>query len=223
MNFAFPSKTAFKPRGLSILEVMLAVFILSVAALALLGASITSAGATRQSAEYAAAVSAARKKMEEVSSTQFASLVKTYGVGSTGTTFKVYLNEGTEYRNSANKTARGIELQGFRKVVSGVDNYDAGEIVIVTSESAAASTYAYACSRSPSDPKPDNGQPGGISFGGIPLDLNADGNTTSGNCYNLAVTPNVTTAVRLPVGVIVRWDGPHGPERYELWTILTIY
>ncbi|HLX62867.1 MAG TPA: hypothetical protein VKX17_16445 [Planctomycetota bacterium] len=211
-------------RGLSMLEVMLAGMILALCACAMLVASYTSAQATKQSAEYSAAVSAARKKMEELCSTNFDALVQRYGKynPTAGNTFKVYMDEGTQYvANNAKQS--GIELPGFRKVVNGVDNFDAGEIVIVTHETNLPSTYGYSCSISSTNLWPDNGNPGGISYTGIPIDLNGDGTTTSGNCYDLSVTPAVKTAVRLPVGVVIRWNGTNGPERYELWTIITRY
>ncbi len=209
-------------RGLTIMEVMLATFILSVCALTIMNASYTSASTVRQSAEYASAVATARQKMEEIQSNPFdgpSGLVARYGVGSRETTFKVFLNEGTEQatNDSFGHFNRGNELIGFRKTVNGVaGNTDAGEVVIVLNESAASNTYGYSCSRSASDTSPDGGQPGGIGFNGLPMDLNGDGNTSSGTVTN-------STATRLPVGVVIRWDGPHGPERYELWTIISRY
>ncbi|MEI6233936.1 MAG: hypothetical protein WCT04_12840 [Planctomycetota bacterium] len=218
MNTSSRSQLTPQPRGLSIMEVMLAVFILSICSLSILTASYTSSTSVQQSAEYAAAVSAARKKMEEIQGYTFAKLNQRYGPGSRETTFKVYFNEGTEQstKDAFGKVSRGIEMLGFRKVVNGVDKYDAGEVVLINNESALSTTYGYSCSRSTTDPKPDNGLPGGINFGGIPMDLNGDGNTTSGAVSN-------SNATRMPVGVIVRWDGQHGPERYELWTVISRY
>lgn len=204
---------------------MLAAVLLALCALALLFTSLTSATSNRQSLEYLAAQSAARSQMEEICGGKFGDLVANYGSTNPiiGNTFKVFMNESAEYKDASGKKGRGIELPGFRKMVNGAENFDAGEIVIVTHESNAPELYGYSCSTSSTDAWPDNGKPGGIGFKGIPIDLNADGNTTSGNCWDLTVAPPVTTAVRLPVGVIVRWRGPKGPERYELWTIVTQY
>lgn len=219
MNALSALKPARKPRGLSIMEVMLSVFILSICALTILSASYTSASSVKQSAEYAAAVAAARRKMEEIQTTPFLSLVSRYGIGSRERTFKVFLNEGTEQnsKDAFGHMNRGVELPGFCKTIAlATYNYDAGEIVIVNDEAAAPSTYGYACGRSPTDNTPDNNNPGGIGFNGIPIDLNGAGSTTSGTIAN-------DKATRLPIGVVIRWDGPHGPERYELWTIISRY
>lgn len=216
-----------KMRGVTLMEVILAAFILAICAMTLLHASTTSGQATRQSAEYNSAVAAARKKMEELCNTaSFDALVGGYGEvnPSIGNTFKVYLNEGIEYLDTAGVKQRGQELKGYYKLVNGSPNYDAGEVVIITTENRLASTYGYKCQLSPTDTYPDgNKSNGGINFSLVPIDLNGDGNTTSGNCYNLNVNPAVTSAIRLPVGVIVRWQGSNGPERYELWTILGKY
>lgn len=210
---------------MAVLEVLLAGVLLAVCALALLLTSLTSSTSNRQSLEYIAAQAAARSQMEEICGNKFGDLVGNYGKTNplVGNTFKVYLNESPEFKDDTGKKSKGVELKGFRKLVNGAENFDAGEIVIVTHESDLPSTYGYSCSTSSTDSYPDNGKPGGIGFKGIPIDLNADGNTTSGNCWDFSVNPPVTTAVRLPVGVIVRWRGPKGPERYELWTIVTQY
>jgi Tfp pilus assembly protein PilV len=219
------------PRGLSMIEVLLSALILSVCALTMIFAMKTSGDATKQSSEYDAAVAAARRKIEELSTTNFDLLVQRYGKynPTVGNTFKVYLDEGVQYKDASGAKQTGIELTGLYKLVNGAANWDAGEIVIITHESNAPSTYGYSCSLNASTTFPDGGQPGGISFMTNPttktiaIDLDADGDTTSGNCYDLSVTPNVKTAVRLPIGVVIRWYGPHGPERYEQWTILTRY
>lgn len=216
-----------KTAGVTLFEVILAVFILTVCAMSLLHTSTASGQATRKSAEFNAAVAAARRKMEELCSARsFDDLVSNYGETNPalGNTFKVYFNEGVEYVDAAGVKQRGMQLKGYYKNVNGQANYDAGEVVIITTEDRAPSTYGYKCQMSPTDTYPDgNRTNGGINFSYLPIDLNGDGNTTSGNCYNLNVTPAVTTAVRLPVGVIVRWQGSNGPERYELWTILGKY
>ncbi len=206
------------------LEVLLSAMILASCTLAMLYASLTSGRATRETGEYSSAVAAARKKMEELCATPYNQLVMRYGRynPTVGNTFPVYLNEGPQYVDSTSGAKMtGQQLPGLYKLVNGVANYDAGEIIIITNESAAASTYGYSCGVSSTDNRPDLGQPGGCGFKGIPIDLNGDGNTTSGTCYDLSVTPPITTAVRLPVGIIVRWNGPLGPERYELWTVIS--
>ncbi len=69
-------------RGLSMMEVLLAVLILAGCTLVMLYASLTSSKATTETAEYAAAVAGARKKMEEICSTPFDQIVVRYGVNS---------------------------------------------------------------------------------------------------------------------------------------------
>ncbi len=137
------------------------------------------------------------------------------------------MNEGLQYKTGLNGKTIGMELQGlYKKTNANTTNnstYDAGEIVIVTHESNPASGYGYSCGMSPTDNRPDLGKPGGISFQAIPIDLDGDGTTTNGDCYIVTGTTPVKTAVRLPVGVVVRWQGISGPERYELWTIVTNY
>jgi Tfp pilus assembly protein PilV len=213
------------------LEVLLAGIVLSVCCICMLDAMVTTTSETRQSGEYAAAVSAARKKLEEITACSLAKVVANYGINAPliGRTFPVYLNESVESQNG-NTKQRGQVLPGYYKTVNGNANTDAGEIVIVTNESALASTYGLSCSidGSTSGPNayPDNGQPGGINFTGIPIDLDCDGVTssgTSGNKYDLSTSPQITSAVRLPVGVIVRWPGAHGQERVEIWTLVSRY
>lgn len=215
------------PRGITLLEVILATFILAVCAMSLLIASTTSGQATRQSSEYASAVAAARRKMEDLCNIRdFDTLVAGYGETNptVGNTFKVYLNDSVQYVDNTGTKQRGQELVGYYKLVNGVANYDAGEVVIITTENRAASTYGYKCQLSPTDTYPDGTKTnGGINFSYLPIDLNGNGTTTDGNCYNMTSVPQVKTAKRLPVGVIVRWQGANGPERYELWTILGNY
>ena len=214
-------------RGMSLLEVLLSMSVLAICSMTMLSASMTSGQATRQSAEYNAAVSAARKKMEDLCNlNNFDTLVRDYGEvnPARGNTFPVLLNEGVEYLDSAGVKQKGNTLPGYYKLVNSVANYDAGEVVIITWENRLASSYAYACGTSPTNSYPDTGKSnGGVNFSMLPIDLNGDGVATAGNCYNLVSNPPVKTAVRLPVGVIVRWQGANGPERYELWTILGNY
>jgi Tfp pilus assembly protein PilV len=212
-----------------LIEVLIAGIVLAVCCICMLDAMVTTTSQTRQSGEYAAAMAAARRKIEEITACNFGQVVANYGVNAPiiGRTFPVYQNESWEYQNGSAKS-RGLVLPGFYKTVNGAANYDAGEIVIITNESALASTYGLSCSMdgSTSGPNayPDYGNPGGINYTGIPIDLDCDGaisTGTAGNKYDLSTTPQITSAKRLPVGVIVRWMGPHGQERVEVWTLVS--
>ena len=198
-----------RPRGFSLLEVVLLCVLLAVGAAALGQTFLTALAATRESGEYAAVVAAARQKMEELAATRFEDLVKKYGASAptVGNTFPVMLDQaGTEINASGTK-AYGLELPGY-------NNLPAGEIVIITDESNPPSLYGRSL-------PPDGNRPGGVSFSGLPMDLNGDGNVTSGNVWG--GTPATNLAIRLPVGVVIRWPGARGPERYELWTIMSKY
>src|SRR6185295_8837337 len=93
------------PRGLSMMEVMLSTVILALCACAMLVASYTSSQATKQSAEYSAAVTAARKKMEEICSCNFDNIVQRYGKynPTIGNTFPVLIDEGPQFKDSNGK------------------------------------------------------------------------------------------------------------------------
>ena len=87
----------------------------------------------------------------------------------------------------------------------------AGEVVIITDESKTASDYGR-------DLSPLDGKPDGVKVVGLPLDQTGDGDLTDGNVWN---PPTVTTGWCFPVGVVIRWRGIQGEERYELWTVLS--
>jgi len=163
----------------------------------------TSLTATRQSGEFAAAERAARQKMEELASVPFASLCELYKPsGSVGNSFPVvysYTNKGDD------RFLPGLTGGPSSRLYKGVPM--AGEIIIVTDEGAAVTSAFDLDGNGVLDP---------VNYAGGALDLNANGTTTDGDV--------TTTAVRLPVGVVIRWLGVRGQvERYELWTVFTKY
>ena len=53
------------------------------------------------------------------------------------------------------------------------------------------------------------------------MDLNGNGHNNDGETWGSTVAQQ--TAIRFPVGVVIRWPGVKSEERYELWTIVSRY
>lgn len=192
-------------RGIALLEVMIAAMLVAIAVTAIAQATVNSMLATRQVDERLAASLAARKKMEEIANTPFDQIVDRYRYGGTiGNTFDVYMTEA----GSGSQTL----LQGLS------DPYGipqkAAEIIIITNEDSTAADYGR-------DLKPYDGRPDSCEFVGLPMDLNGNGTLGDGNVWGSL--PNQRTAVRFPVGIVVRWPGVKGDERYELWNVISKY
>lgn len=194
-----PGKT--RPRGLSLLEILVAATLLAICAASLTQAHVTAMSATRQSDEYAAAARATREALEIVAATAFDELMIQFPVDPLTQRrfpFRVYLS------HDPNDPARGV-LPGL------VDDY-AGELVIVTDETKDRAAWG-------GDLLPKNGLPDGVKSFPLPLDLNMDGDTLDNHA---AIVTN-KTGRRYPVGVIIRWMGRYGEERYETWTVISRY
>ncbi len=193
------------PRGITLIEVLVSALVVAIAVTAISSSMMNSMLATRESGEYLAAQLAARQKMEEISACRFENLVDIYRQGgSLGNTFDVYLT------NSAG--GKKIKLQGFND--SAGNPQPAGEIIIITKEDATPANYGR-------DLMPFDGQPDGCQFAGLPMDLNGNGNVSDGDVWG--PLPTQHSAIRFPVGVVIRWPGVRGEERYELWTIVSRY
>lgn len=197
-------QTLQRPRGISLVEVVIAAAVVAIAVTAISSSMMNSMLSTQQNGEYLAAQLAARKKMEEIYTVPFSMLVDTYKStalgGSMGNTFEVSMTDSG--------SSQATKLMGFTDT-NGVPQ-PAGEVIIITNESARASDYGR-------DLFPADGRPDGCTFVGLPMDLNGNGNTTDGDTW--AANGSNRTAIRLPIGVVIRWPGVRGEERYELWTI----
>lgn len=108
-----------------------------------------------------------------------------------------------------------------------VDEY-AGEVVFITNETLGKTGYG-------GDLSPNDGLPDGVRFfqdypvdlsdpadgdttdPGVFLDLNVDGDSDDANAIQNE------SAIKIAVGVIIRWQGKYGEERHETWTWLTRY
>lgn len=119
-----------------------------------------------------------------------------------------------------------------RGILPGIADEYAGEVVIIDSEalpeqlpgsnnSIPVATQEHRFGRGGGkfgyggDLFPRDGSPDGFQFFQLPVDLDCNGTTTSDrNSLGIRVK-------RYPVGVIVRWMGKYGPERYETWTIIS--
>jgi type II secretory pathway pseudopilin PulG len=192
-------------RGITLIEVLVSALVVAIAVTAISSSMMNSMLATRESGEYLAAQLAARQKMEEISSCRFEDLVDIYRPGgSIGNTFEVYTSDVS----GGNK----IKLQGL------ADQYGvpqpAGEVIIITKENAMAGDYGR-------DLSPFDGHADGCQIQGLPMDLNGNGLISDGDVWG--PLPTQHSAIRFPVGVVIRWPGVRGEERYELWTIVSRY
>ena len=192
-------------KGITLLEVLVSAACVAIAVTAISSSMMNSMLSTRQSGEYLAAQLAARQKMEEISVTRFQDIVNNYRQGGTvGNTFDVY----------STKASGGAKV----KLLGLPDQYGvpqpAGEVIVITDEGKPASSYGR-------DLSPFDGKPDGCTFQGLPMDLNGNGNASDGNVWGN--NANQQTAIRFPVGVVIRWPGVRGEERYELWTIVSKY
>jgi type II secretory pathway pseudopilin PulG len=191
--------------GITLIEVLAAAACVAIAVTAIASSMMNSMLSTRQSGEYLAAQLAARQKMEEISACRFEDIVDIYRQGgSLGNTFDVYMTS----INGGSK----VKLLGL------ADQYGvpqpAGEIIIITDEGALPAYYGR-------DLSPFDGRPDGCTFQGLPMELNGNGEATDGNVWG--TTAATRTAIRFPVGVVIRWPGVRGEERHELWTIVSRY
>jgi len=194
-------------RGLTLFEVVLVAAMLAVFVLAVSGAQLQSLSGTRQSEERAAAMRIAREKLEKMCAMRFDDVYTQYGPNGPYQYFDVVL----DYSAASSSVLQGrCILPGL--IRAGHMYPDAaGEVVIITDGSKSASSFGR-------DLSPLDGLPDGVNVAGLPLDLTGTGNTTDGNVWN---PPNVVTGTCFPVGVVIRWQGVQGEERYELWTVLS--
>ena len=192
-------------KGISLLEVLIAGALVAVVVMAISEAIMNSMLATRQSSERLAVSLAASKKMAEIANTPFDQIVDKYRFGgSIGNTFDVLMSEA----GSAQQT----RLQGLSDPY-GVPQ-PAAEIIVITNEDLGPGSYGR-------DLKPFDGKPDSCEFVGLPMDLNGNGVTGDGDVWG--ATTATRTAVRFPIGIVIRWPGVKGDERYELWNIVSKY
>lgn len=193
------------PRGFSLLEVLIAAALVSVAVMAISESIMNSMLATRQASERLAASLAASKKMAEIVNTPFDQIVDKYRFGgSIGNTFDVFVTEAG--------SAQAARLQGLSDPY-GVPQ-PAAEIIVITNEDLGPGNYGR-------DLKPFDGKPDSCEFIGLPMDLNGNGAPGDGDVWG--PTAATRTAVRFPIGIVIRWPGVKGDERYELWNIVSKY
>lgn len=183
-----------QPRGLSLMEVMIAVMLLAITATAVVIATTSSMRNTRLSDETRAVAFAARKELEKYLSpmTDITSVKTQVAANST---FKVFLNDvaGTD-ADGVNR--KRIELPGLKGL-------DPGEVILVDSEQIAANQLGR-------DLTGGIG-PDGVSLCPLPMDFN--GNGTMGDADPIV-------PVKLLIGIVVRWTTTNGVEqRYELWSV----
>jgi type II secretory pathway pseudopilin PulG len=187
-----------QPRGISLLEVIIASMILMTAATALVVATTSMMHKTRLSDELRAANFAARQRMEEM--LQVGDIFALKKQVAASDTFPVYLN-----RDLSQNSVGGIELQG----IGGVN---AAEIVLVEREDIAPTDLGRDMTSNTelALSKPD-GKPDGVFFCPLPMDFN--GNGTADDIGTIV-------ANKLLIGVVVRWITANGrEERYELWSV----
>lgn len=179
-----------QPRGISLMEVMVAVVILAITATAVVTATTSSMRNTRLADETRAASFAARKKMEELLSNTIGGIK--IEIATKGDTFEVYLND------IAGGTTKQIELLGPKGL-------PAGEVILIEDELADPAMLGRDLS--------GGAGPDGVTLCPLPMDFN--GNGTTDDAAGTKPGP-----VKLLVGVVIRWTSTNGLEqRYELWSV----
>ncbi|HLX63565.1 MAG TPA: hypothetical protein VKX17_20005 [Planctomycetota bacterium] len=192
-------------KGITLIEVLVSAVVVAIAVTAISSSMMNSMMATRESGEFLAAQLAARQKLEEISALKFEDIVDVYrSGGSLGNVFDVYM---TNNAGGAKTKLLGLPDQ------YGVPQ-PAGEVIIITREDASPGDYGR-------DLSPFDGKPDGCQFQGLPMDLNGNGTVSDGDTWGSQ--PSQRTAIRFPIGVVIRWPGVRGEERYELWTIVSRY
>jgi len=193
---------------MTLFEALMTITIVSICLLALISNSISTIVSTRESAEHAAAVRMARLKLEEISACGFNDIPDRYIKSMAAGAYSDYYEFDVvmEYLPSGkNRMLPGLWDPGRNGYAP------AGEVIVVTDESKTKANYGR-------DLSPYDGKPDGVTFTGLPFDLNSDGDTNDGNLVGDASTG------RYPVGIVIRWYGAGGrEERYELWTVISRY
>ena len=202
-------KRSASARGLTVVEVLITGALLATCICTMVLATTRSMMDTRQSAEYEAAALGARQMLEQLSSLTFQQICATYkpSTGQVGA-------QGGTTGNTFNVTYAATVQNSDLYLPGAPSGQPAGTIWIVTSEAATSASYG---------PNLSGGTtPGGVHFTGLPIDLDLDGATTNGELWNSTTLVLSPAVKRLPVGVVICWQGSHGVERYELWTILSM-
>ena len=189
--------------GMSLLELMIALAILSIAILGAGSVLVTTTQANFLVREDAAAMRVARAKIAEIKSTDFDDIITDYG---SNYTFRAELVDGVSMN-------LGLEVTGVQQ--------DEGEVVIITDETPDEADYARDLDGNGSadgvDLNSDASRTGAFTVPGpcvFPMDLNCDGD----------INDNVVAAADMdliPVVVIIRWRSQGGgTRRVELMTIV---
>lgn len=179
-------------RGISLVEVMSMAVILALVSAAFAYSSLGAINMTRQSKEYSSAARLARQWLEQIENTRFDDIKTVY----TGMVLPLV----TFYSPTGN-SAKNITIPGV-----GTANANAVEIIVLDDESKTTASLGR-------DLSPADGIADGVRFVTLPMDFNGDGDVLD------SVVGADTT--RYLVGVVIRWEGPHGEERYEAWTVIS--
>lgn len=188
-----------QPRGISLMEVMVATGMLAVTATAVVMATTGSMRNTRLADETRAVAFAARKELEKyLSPVTDITSVKTQIAANN--TFKVYVND--------------VDGAGITKIeLPGIRGFDAGEVILVDNEQVTPAQLGRDLTGD-SDGS-DDGNPDGVSLSPLPMDFN--GNNTTNDANNVAFQKSACKAL---IGVVIRWTSTNGLEqRYELWSV----
>lgn len=180
-------------RGLTLVELMIAVAILAITICATMSAYFSSHRLNVRSREEAIAVAAAQDKLAEIREHNFDDVVNAYG----GQTFQVF---------------------GLNPVAPGVDQ---GEVIIINDETPDEAAYGRDLEAPVGPDGVDlngNGRRTDVLglatvTGTFPADLDGDG---------AATTPVVAPAAfkLIPVVVAVTWQGPSGTARVQMMTMI---
>lgn len=226
MFFQVRIKAQKQARGLTLLEVMIAICLLAVTAYFLAMTNSASMSATWKAREYQAAARAAREKLEEIQLIGFPDLTTTLAARRETTypfrinPFKVMLNfnaTGTQAMDVASPQLNSRLDKNSADQPSGfltglVDQY-AGEVILINDETIPASGWG-------SDLLAPGG-PDGVKFASLPFDIDMDGAFTS-TAAKFSSSGN--NAARFLVGVVIRWPSKNGAEeRFEQWTVISRY
>jgi len=212
-------------RGMTLIEVMIAITLLCIAAMFLASTNSASMSSTWKAREYQAAARAAREKLEELQLIGFSG-ISDYLAARRETAapfrtnpFMIQFNfnaTGTQAMDTAlpqlnsrlDKNA-GNAPAGF---LPGLIDAYAGEVILINDEVTPASGWG-------SDLLAPSGADG-VKFATLPFDIDMDGAYTRSASY---FTGSGTAACRFLCGVVIRWRSRGVEERFEQWAVLSRY
>jgi prepilin-type N-terminal cleavage/methylation domain-containing protein len=176
-------KTTPQPRGLTIVEVVMAMAIIAIALLALMASVISSMTLVEVNRQESLAMNAAREKFAEMQSTPLGSVFTTFRNTSFSVPGIATVNAGRIYFPMSGGTSGNQNSGNLDETVNTVTNYTAPAEIQTISDFKLASTTASAGTY-------------------VPRDLNRDGDANDTNVS--------TDYILVPVKIRIRWETIQG-------------